>query len=130
MKLRNYTPHDIFLYSKGDCVEVSNGSYQLLELAQPVLHVICSRFVARASVVQQPAQNISCAGVEIPVVSIKYGEPEHMPNPKEGYMFIVSSLTAAAAKEAGRTTEDLLIPAGLVRDKEGRVIGCTEFSQI
>ena len=57
-----------------------------------------------------------------------FGKVENLPEYKQGTFYVVSRLVAAAAKEEGRKTSDLLIPGPAVRDKEGRVIGAKGFS--
>lgn len=54
------------------------------------------------------------------------GEVEGLPDPIPGAFYVVSRLVASAA--AGRN--DLLVPGPLVRDDQGRVIGCKGLSRI
>jgi len=56
----------------------------------------------------------------IPLVKGSYGEVIDLPEEKEGVMLIVSSLVRIAM--SGRS--DLASPADLVRDVDGRIIGC------
>lgn len=67
---------------------------------------------------------------EIPLVKVVYGEPEGLPDPVDGTYYIVSAITAAAAKAAGGRTDDLLTTADLVRDEAGRVIGCRALAVV
>lgn len=64
----------------------------------------------------------------IPVISVEYGEIENLPEPKEDTYLIVSALVASAGKQRGRN--DLLIPARLVRDENGRIIGCLALAGV
>lgn len=68
--------------------------------------------------------------IGIPVVEKAFGEPEGLPDYGEDTFYIVSVVTANAAKAAGRTTEDLLITADPVRDPQGRILGCRSFAKI
>lgn len=54
------------------------------------------------------------------------GRVEGLPDPVPGLYFIVSRLVASAA--AGRN--DLLVPGSLIRDDQGRVVGCKGLSRI
>jgi hypothetical protein len=64
----------------------------------------------------------------VPVTRQKFGNVENLPEPKEGHFYVVSRIVAAAAKEEGRKTSDLLIPGPGVRDEEGKIIGAKGFS--
>jgi len=75
--------------------------------------------VARCTEVQEPAGTLD----GIPLVTVRRGPVEGLPAPSEGTYYIVSSVVAAAA---GR--RDLLVPAKLARDAEGRVIGAEAFA--
>lgn len=67
-------------------------------------------------------------GAFIPVVQMTYGAPEGLPESQDGVRYIVSYITAMAAKTHGRNTDDLLMTADLVRDEEGQITGCKKFS--
>ena len=56
----------------------------------------------------------------IPLLVGSYGEVSNLPEPKEGVLYIVS----AAVRTALPQRKDLGSPAHLVRDDEGRIIGC------
>ena len=51
----------------------------------------------------------------------EYGEPENLPEYKEGVLLIVSTPTIKAARDSGRRIDDLVIPADTVRDDKGLV---------
>ena len=57
-----------------------------------------------------------------------FGKVENLPEPKEGHFYVVSRMVAAAAKEEGRKTSDLLIPGPGVRNEQGQIIGARGFS--
>lgn len=59
-----------------------------------------------------------------------FGAPINLPEPQQGYYLIVSLPVIYAAHLSGRTTEDLLIPTLLMRDNEGRIIGCGALSRV
>jgi hypothetical protein len=49
-----------------------------------------------------------------------FGEPDGLPEYGEGYFYIVSQIVKSALPER----IDLLVPAEMVRDKGGNIIGC------
>lgn len=53
------------------------------------------------------------------------GNVEDLPDPVQGVYFIVSRLVASAAKR-----DDLLVPGALLRDDNGKVIGCKGLSRL
>lgn len=63
-------------------------------------------------------------GLEI--FSSTYGEVAGLPDPRPNCFLIVSGIVAAAAAATGRS--DVLSPGELVRDEDGRVIGCRGLS--
>ena len=54
-----------------------------------------------------------------------FGEPESLPDKKEGVFYIVSQLVKNALPER----DDLLVPAEVVRDETGRILGCKSFGR-
>ena len=61
----------------------------------------------------------------IPLFATAFGQVEGLPPQEAGRYYLVSALVASAEKD--RT--DLLSPSGLVRDEQGRVIGCEGFTR-
>ena len=59
-----------------------------------------------------------------------FGATEGLPDFAEGTFVIVSAITGNAAKASGRRTDDLLLTSGLVRDSEGKILGCTAFALV
>jgi hypothetical protein len=49
-----------------------------------------------------------------------YGKVTNLPEPKNGVLYIVSAAVRCALPQR----HDLASPAHLVRDKEGRIVGC------
>jgi hypothetical protein len=56
----------------------------------------------------------------LPLYQAEFGEVEGLPEPAEGVLYVVSMLVRQAVPE--RT--DVASPGELVRDEQGRVIGC------
>ena len=130
MKLRNLTPHKICLYRVQDTVlGTDDNQYHPNTGARPFF-TLPSEGHARAGQGEDMVSTIDIQGTPVPVWAKTYGEPIGLPDPEPGTLLIVSTLTAQAAKRAGRTTEDLLVPAHPVRDKEGRIVGCQGFARI
>lgn len=60
-----------------------------------------------------------------PTSRSEFGEPEGLPEFKEGVFYIVSQLVKNALPD--RT--DLLVPAEVVRDGNGNIIGCKSLGR-
>jgi len=60
-----------------------------------------------------------------PTSRTNFGEPEGLPEFQEGIFYIVSQLVKSALPE--RT--DLLVPAEVVRDETGNIIGCKSLGR-
>ena len=77
--------------------------------------------VARVSVTDTPAGYIA----DYPVSVQETGTVEGLPGPKHGVYYIVSSLVRLALPDRN----DLLSPGQLVRDDEGRPVGCRTLTR-
>ena len=62
----------------------------------------------------------------IPLYDKLYGEIKNLPPEQPNMYYIVSGIMLDAGAAQGR--KDLLAPGELVRDEQGRVIGCKGFS--
>jgi len=60
-----------------------------------------------------------------PTSRTNFGEPEGLPDFKEDTFYIVSQLVKSALPE--RT--DLLVPAEVVRDEKGNIVGCKSLGR-
>lgn len=109
-KIKNLTPHAIYIIGEND----------------EVVAMFQSEGIARAEQKDEPAGELN----GIPLVKTTFGEPVGLPEPEADTYLIVSLATANAAKAAGRTTKDLLLTSGVVRDEQGRIIGCKTFAVI
>lgn len=110
MKVVCLVPHDVVVYDDDGVVI---NTYQ-------------SQGVARAG---QTNTIVGCLD-GTPVIKAEFGEVTGLPEPTEGTVFIVSIITANAARTYGRTTDDLLVTSGPVRDDKGRTIGCRALARI
>lgn len=61
----------------------------------------------------------------IPISETQFGETENLPEAEENTYYIVSRLVMAG--NPGR--EDLLVPNEIVRDENGRIIGCQSLAR-
>ena len=64
------------------------------------------------------------------ITKSSYGAPVDLPEPVAGVYLIVSLATVNAAKQFGRSCDDLLIVNETVRDDAGRIIGCRSFGVV
>lgn len=103
----NLTPHSIN-YIRND------GTVVTLESAG----------IARAKQTNVPAGDID----GFAVVKTTFGDVVDLPDFNAGTYYVVSAITAAAAKAHGRTTADLLLTADAVRNDAGQIIGCKAFA--
>lgn len=101
------------------------------EAGKPVVTFQPTGKVARARQIDTKVGELEVVtGFKVDVVSTSYGEPEDLPAPQDGIYYVVSILTAQAAKASGRTIEDLLITSDPVRGPDGKIIGCKKFAHI
>jgi hypothetical protein len=108
-KIINLTPHEIKVYKDGEIV-----------LTLP------SEGIARAESKSIVIDSVN----EIDITRVIFGEPIDLPEPEGDTFYVVSRITIESAAAAGRTTDDLLTTDRLVRDENGRVIGCESFARI
>lgn len=111
VRLMNCTPHEITVVG---------------EAGEVVLTLPPSGMVARCSVKKEHVATLGVGNHNIPVSWVTFGEVVDLPEPVDGVIYVVSRIVA----EARRDRDDLLIPDDLVRDAEGRVIGCRGFSTV
>lgn len=62
----------------------------------------------------------------IKITKQTFSEPYGLPEEEEGVFWVVSRLTAEAAKNR----KDLLVPGPMVRGEDGRPVGCNGLSRI
>lgn len=103
----NLTPHAVTFYA-------ADG--------ETIVNTVPSSGVARAEQSRESMGDIN----GIPVSKTGYGKVEGLPKPAENTIYIVSVLTAQAAKERN----DLYIVDDIVRDTSGQILGCKALAQI
>lgn len=100
MKIRNFTPH---------AINICNNAGEVIRTIQP------------DGLVRLKMQTESFGEIDgVPITGTTFGEPEGLPGFEHGNYYIVSQIVKSALVE--RT--DLLVPAELVRDDKGSIVGC------
>ncbi len=61
----------------------------------------------------------------VPVSSTEFGSPEGLPKERNDVYYIVSQLVASACFDR----MDLLVPAEVVRDENGQIVGCRSLGR-
>jgi len=96
----NMTPHDVMLCNKDGKVTKTFPSAGVIRLSMTTEQV---------TIVDG-----------VPLSHTSFGRPEGLPEEKTGIYYIVSQLVLSACKDRN----DLLVPAEMVRDNKGRIVGC------
>lgn len=105
----NCTPHDVNLVTEsGNVIFPRSG------------------IIPRLTEVQNKINSITVNGIGIDIMKKSFNEPEGLPEPKKGTIYIVSALVAGAIKDR----DDLVVPNDTIRDEEGRIIGCRSLARI
>lgn len=100
------TPHDIHIVS-------ADG-------------IIIHTFPKSGNTIRLAVTTVRCADIDgIPTSTTQFGEPVGLPDFSEGTFFLVSQLVKSALPN--RT--DLLVPAEMMRDNNGNIIGCQSLGR-
>lgn len=105
MKFINLTPHEINIYSGEELVKTvpASGTVARCSQREEVLGKIDGIFITKQV----------------------FGAVQGVPDREEGVAYIVSRIVA----DALTFRDDLFIPGPMVRDENGRVIGCQGLSK-
>ena len=120
MKIVNLTPHSLRVRG----VSPISGKEVWFEIPP-------SGEVARVRVEYRPARELPTCEPEVegaPTVVLHqatYGDVEGVPDPKPGTLYVVSGMVEARLSHR----EDVVAPGNLIRDEEGRVVGCDGFKK-
>lgn len=106
MNIVNLTPHDLNIYDESETF---------------VARIKPSGQIARISVNKEKSGSIDGS---IPTFVTTLGEPEGLPEPVEGAIYVVSGLFRSVVNR-----DDLWQPGELLRNEEGQPIGCIGISQ-
>lgn len=103
MTIKNYTPHPVHIIG-------SNGTTT----------------IPNSGLIRLKATTVADESIDgIPTSRTVFGEPEGLPAYQEGTFYIVSQLVKSALPERA----DLLVPAEVVRDEAGNIIGCRSLGR-
>jgi hypothetical protein len=101
MNIINMTPHDINILS---------------DARMPLLTFLASGDTIRLAMTTERLDPLD----GVPISKTVFGEPEGLPSPDYGTFYIVSGLVKSALPDR----PDLLVPSEIVRDENGRIVGC------
>ena len=104
MQIVNLTPHTINIHSNGN-----------------VTNVAPSGNIARVSTKYQHSSTVS----DINIYNCVYGDVDDLPDSQSNTIFIVSGLVKSAVPER----VDVMSPGELIRDDNGKPIGCNGLRQ-
>ena len=123
IKVVNLTPHEIniIIPNAWDMEGIPNSA-MTIDHGTTTVAIPTSGTIARCKTERKTIGNID----GISVTSTIFGEVEGLPEPKEGTIYIVSSLVAQACKNRN----DVFIPDDTVRDEDGKIIGCRSLGKI
>jgi hypothetical protein len=111
----NYTPHTVTLLRANDSAEMvfeSRGTAR------------CAESLERIDPLDWDPFGDGGMLCHLPRVRRSFGEVSGLPAPQAGVAYIVSQLVQDALPD--RT--DLMVPAEVVRDESGRIVGCKSFA--
>ena len=97
------------------------------EEGRELLSVAPSGTPLRLKETRRGSRTIAVGEVAVEIEEVSYAEPSTaLPEPREGVLYFVSMLTALSLRDR----EDLVFPLGVVRDADGRILGCRSFGRI
>ena len=134
MSIINLTPHVITVLVEDDENGETEGAVGFGRGAREgrfrAVAKLPSAGVARAATRKVAAGSMLLGGEEIPIERTAYGEVQDLPRCDGETMYVVSLITAQAAQQGGRTTDDLLVVGEAVRNADGQIIGAIGFGRL
>ena len=130
--IKNFTPHSLDVL-----IEATDGDHKVVigrgpSAREATVKVVAtippSGTVAGAREESTNSDPVVVDGVEVPVVSRRFGAPTNLPDPEEGTILFVSALTVSAAVAAGRDVTDLVMP-GELATQGGKPFGVLSFAR-
>lgn len=118
MEIINATHHVLNFFLR-ESVEETDKGYVLRD------GEVCEKVIVPLGILPRVEKEIpldTVQNLDVPVVRGVFGDIVGLPEPTEGVVYVTSQIVAKAAKEKGRT--DVYYPEELVRDSEGRALGC------
>lgn len=119
MKVINCCPHEVAVI-EGSVYDPSSGKSIG---GKEILRFPKSGFVASARSSVELVAPVKVGEISVPTCKRTFARVTELP--KEGDLYIVSSLYAQAVKELGGNVSNLLIPYGSVVNEQGKIVGCT-----
>lgn len=107
MKLVNLTPHTLHVIAAGGT------------------NAIPSHGLARAAVTREQVGTIDAGDFAVPLYRTTFGAITGLPDPAPDTVYLVSNIVAQAVRR-----DDVLIVDDMVRDGEGRILGCRAFARV
>ena len=125
VQIRNLTPHEVRILDPRCCeFNPRTRSYSLIG----ELVVLMTIAPEDGNVPRCSTHEVECDPIcGIPTLEIAFGQVENLPDQSEGQWLIVSAIVANAARANGRT--DCLVPAHMVRDASGNIVGCLALAR-
>ena len=108
--LVNLTPHDVVVFDQND---------------EQVAVIPATGNEARVGVSSVQVGTVSLNDEIVSIVKSTFSEVLGLPERQDGTFYIVSRMVISACPDR----EDLIVPDDLVRDEDGRVVGCRRFSR-
>ena len=128
MKLMNLTPHAVTILDEEDNVILElpgcDNPPRAKEKRERKGSVCHAKFAAIHT--EEIWNDANYVTIDIPLNKVELSEIENLPDVSLEYYYIVSRIVAEACPE--RT--DLFIPDEIVRDENGRIIGCRALAQV
>jgi len=112
LNIVNLTPHPLNLMPEGP-----DG---------PTVTIPPSGLVARCATSRVQVGSVTVDGIAIPVNRTQFGSVSDLPVPQPDTIFVVSALVAQAVPER----QDVFIVDDVVRDEQGRIIGCRALAHV
>ena len=112
LNIVNLTPHALNLMPEGP-----DG---------PVVTIPPSGLVARCAVDRVQVDTVTVDGISVPVNETWFRGVSDLPEPQPGTIFVVSTLVAQAVPDY----QDVFIVDDVVRDEQGRIIGCRALAHV
>jgi hypothetical protein len=96
---------------------------EIINLTPHSVTVAGQTFAPSGTVARVASESSQIGSVNgIPLYATTYGLPTGTGLPTPGVYYIVSRMVAEAAKAAGWDTGNMVVPYGLIRDDQGRVV--------
>ena len=115
---------------------------RLINLTPHMINIICESGtisvpacgdVARVSATKELVNTLSIENVSVPIYTTTFGDVEVIspdgskklfPEPEKNVLYIVSNIVKSALSDRN----DVVVPADLVRDENGNIVGCRGLS--